>query len=175
MLSIKASTPTMKNRPCSPLKHQDSCNSINASDLQALELLDKIMRAMDSQIQKYQELDNSIVEQMLLSKSAAGAADRQFRNQLSCMRKLGHLRQEREKVSSAIDVLESHADQLESALYKARRKAVMEADWGSTSTVLDMDSSSLPSMGSISGIDLTPHESFAQEIEEILSSSSSSF
>jgi hypothetical protein len=165
------------SRRCPTLKHQDSCNSINASDLQALELLDKITRVMDSQIQAERELNISIVEQMVLMGHSSKKAGK-FGSHHSFVSKIGRMRQEREKVSSAIQLLETHAAQLESAICTARRNhAVLEGDWGSTSTIMDDDidhGSSLPSMGSIFGIDLTPHESFAQEIEDILTCSSSS-
>lgn len=130
---------------------------MSLSEMQATNLLEKMIDVKKSQVKKEKDLDKSIVEQVELA-TARHMMGNSYGAGL-CMKKVNRIKQERERVNSAINVMEMKVINLESDLEEARAMAASQRKGADNPEAFEVN------------VDIDEHGNYEQEIKEILSMS----
>jgi hypothetical protein len=130
-----------------------------ASERQAEELLQDIVKARGHLAAKDQDLDKCTHQQLELA-FARHAMKCDFGTHLT-MKKVGRIRQERERVSVAMKLLDAHAAEIVSKLEQARNHVWREGNWQGEWASLDEEAMIV--------VDLSAQQNFEQEISDLLS------
>lgn len=119
-----------------------------SSEFQAQDLLKGIRAQIDSQLEKESRLETWILEQLELATARHSNGSKY--GAWMCMNKVQRMRLEREGINAAIDVLETHAMNIEAQLGSVRAMMMQRS-------------------GSEISIDLSVHESYEHEVNQVLS------
>jgi hypothetical protein len=122
------------------------------SELETVEMLQGICQDHATIKKKTQVLDNCIADQLELA--TARHAIGSTHGIAVSMSKIARIHGERERVHSALAILERHADDIQSKLNEVHQEATQGLDWANTSTDV--------------GLDLSAHEGYKQELDKIL-------
>lgn len=122
------------------------------SELETVEMLQGICQDHATIKKKTQVLDDCIADQLELA--TARHAIGSTRGIAVSMSKIARIHGERERIHSALAILERHADDIQSKLNKVHQEATQGLDWASTNTDV--------------GLDLSAHEGYKQELDKIL-------
>jgi hypothetical protein len=122
------------------------------SELETVEMLQDICQDHATMMEKTKVLDKCIADQLELAtaRHALGSTC----GVVVSMSKIARIHEERERIHSALAILERHAEDIQSKLNKVRREATQGLDWANTSTDIEFD--------------LSPHEGHKQEMDKIL-------
>jgi hypothetical protein len=122
------------------------------TELEAVELLNGITQELENQHKKEESLEKSIEQQRELA--MARAVNGTSYGAALCLNKVKRIQSEKERVNSAIDVLEKHATEVSTQLQDAR--------------------SMLLRTGSEISLDLSAHSNYSQDISKVLTKQLSS-
>jgi hypothetical protein len=122
------------------------------SESETVEMLQGICQDHATIMKKTKILDKCIADQLELA--TARHAIGSTRGIAVSMSKIARIHQERERIQSALEILERHAENIQSKLNQVRGEGTHGLDWASTNTDVVLD--------------LRAHEGYKQELDKIL-------